>query len=256
MPRREAVHRVASSAPFAAPTTSSRTSAVQAVRAATARGSCSSSTTWKLVPPKPNALTAARRGWSPERRSQGRRVRVEVERRAARARSAGFGCSTLIVGGSTLWCSASAALIRPAAPAAALVWPICDLTLPEARCAAVATAPRRRPGAASSTSAASPAGAGAVRLDQPDVAGVDARRRVGAPQRPRLALRARRVDALVPAVAGGADAPDHGVDPVAVALGVGQPLSTSMPSPSPMSVPSDSASNGRASPSARTRASC
>ena len=36
----------------------------------------------------------------------------------------------MIVGGSTLWYRASAALMSPAAPAAAFVWPICDFTEP------------------------------------------------------------------------------------------------------------------------------
>ena len=44
----------------------------------------------------------------------------------------GLGSPTLIVAGSTLWCRASAALISPAAPAAAFVCPICDLTDPSA----------------------------------------------------------------------------------------------------------------------------
>ena len=35
------------------------------------------------------------------------------------------------VGGSTLWCRASVVLISPAMPAAALVWPIMDLTEPK-----------------------------------------------------------------------------------------------------------------------------
>jgi hypothetical protein len=38
----------------------------------------------------------------------------------------------LIVGGSTLWCSAITALNSPAAPAAALVWPIWLFTDPSA----------------------------------------------------------------------------------------------------------------------------
>ncbi len=46
--------------------------------------------------------------------------------------SAGLGWSTLIVGGSTLWCRAITALKRPAAPAAALVCPIWDFTVPRA----------------------------------------------------------------------------------------------------------------------------
>ena len=44
----------------------------------------------------------------------------------------GLGFRTLMVGGSTRWCSASTALISPAAPAAAFVWPIWDLTVPSA----------------------------------------------------------------------------------------------------------------------------
>ena len=40
----------------------------------------------------------------------------------------------MIVGGKTLWCNAKAALIKLAAPAAALVCPICDLTVPKAIC--------------------------------------------------------------------------------------------------------------------------
>ena len=44
----------------------------------------------------------------------------------------GFGRSILMVGGMTLWCSAMTDLKRPALPAAALVWPIWDFTLPSA----------------------------------------------------------------------------------------------------------------------------
>ena len=39
-----------------------------------------------------------------------------------------------MVGGNTLWCKARIVLIIPAAPAAALVCPICDLTEPNAIC--------------------------------------------------------------------------------------------------------------------------
>ena len=67
-------------------------------------------------------------------------------------------------------------------------------------------------------------GPGAVRLDQADRGGRVAGLGVGAPQRPHLALGPRRGEAPVAAVAGGADAADHGVDAVAVALGVGQAL--------------------------------
>ena len=44
--------------------------------------------------------------------------------------SFGLGRLTLIVGGSAPCCSAITALKRPAAPAAAFVCPICDLTEP------------------------------------------------------------------------------------------------------------------------------
>ncbi len=39
-----------------------------------------------------------------------------------------------MVDGNILWCSASAVFMRLAAPAAVLVCPICDLTLPSAMC--------------------------------------------------------------------------------------------------------------------------
>ena len=67
-------------------------------------------------------------------------------------------------------------------------------------------------------------GAGAVRLDVAD----GRRRRLPPSHRPARAPgpgpRRGRGQPLGPAVAGGAHALDHGVDPVAVALGVGQPL--------------------------------
>ena len=69
----------------------------------------------------------------------------------------GFGRSTLIVGGNTLWCSAITVLKRPAAPAAALVCPIWDLTEPRlhqpASLRSVASKTMRSP----ASSAASPA---------------------------------------------------------------------------------------------------
>ena len=104
-------------------------------------GSASSSTQWKLLPPKPKR--ADRRAGADGRRrgSHGPGLGVDVERRSAPARAPRSARSTLIVGGRTLWCSASAALISPAAPAAALVWPICDLTDPRAH--QVPSAPRR-----------------------------------------------------------------------------------------------------------------
>ncbi len=86
---------------------------------------------WKLVPPKPNEEMAARRfgrsGW----RIHGRASEFTYSGPAPGA-SEPLGSCTLMVGGSTLWCRASASLIMPAAPAAALVWPIWDFTLPTA----------------------------------------------------------------------------------------------------------------------------
>ena len=71
--------------------------------------------------------------------------------------SLGFGRSTLIVGGSVRWCTAITALNSPADPAAALVWPIWDLTEPRAHhwrsARPAASNARRRP----PNSAASPA---------------------------------------------------------------------------------------------------
>jgi hypothetical protein len=65
---------------------------------------------------------------------------------------------------------------------------------------------------------------GPVRLDQLDARGRDARLRVRPSQRAHLALGPRRGQATVPAVAGCPHAPDHGVDAIAIALGVGEPL--------------------------------
>ncbi len=63
-------------------------------------------------------------------------------------------------------------------------------------------------------------GPGPVPLDQLDRLGAVARPLVGPREGVRLAGGDRGVDALAPAVRRGADASDHGVDPIAVALGV------------------------------------
>ncbi len=67
-------------------------------------------------------------------------------------------------------------------------------------------------------------GAGAVALDQVQLDRVDASVGVGPAQGALLALDVRGGDALALAVGAGADALDHRVDPVAVALGFGQAL--------------------------------
>ncbi len=92
---------------------------------------CSSRTTWKFVPPKPIAEAAARRTGRSGSRIHGR-VRVLTYSGPPVKSIALLGCSTLIVGGSVRWCRASASFIRLAVPAAPLVWPICDFTLPTA----------------------------------------------------------------------------------------------------------------------------
>ena len=67
-------------------------------------------------------------------------------------------------------------------------------------------------------------GAGAVRLDEPHRGRGETGLSIGPAKGRDLAFPARRGQAPVPAVTGGAHALDHGVDDVAVRLGVGQPL--------------------------------
>jgi hypothetical protein len=93
-------------------------------------GTYSSTTTWKLVPPKPKAETPQRRGAN-DGRSHGRAL-VLTSKGILSNGMAGLSTSQLIDGGRILWWQASTALSRPAAPAALLRWPICDLTEPSA----------------------------------------------------------------------------------------------------------------------------
>ena len=67
-------------------------------------------------------------------------------------------------------------------------------------------------------------GAGAVRLEQTDARRPEPGHLVRAAHRPQLARRQRRGQALGVAVAAAADALDHRIDPVAIALGIGQAL--------------------------------
>ncbi len=67
-------------------------------------------------------------------------------------------------------------------------------------------------------------GPGAVALDELDGRRGDPGQAVGLAQGLRLALGARRVDGLAPAVGGGADALEDGIDAVTVAFGVGETL--------------------------------
>ncbi len=114
----------------------------------------SSSTAWKLLPPKPNELTAASLG--PRDEDSHGRATVGNANGLESIFSAGLGLSILMVGGMTRWCSANAALRSPAAPAAALVWPTCDFTEPSAHHGASSEAARYTCSSAVN-SAASPA---------------------------------------------------------------------------------------------------
>ena len=93
-------------------------------------GTCSSSTAWKLVPPKPNALTPATRV-APSATSQSRNS-VLTANGVDDQSTFGFGRTKPRLGGSVLWCSASVVLSIPAAPAAAFRWPMFDFTEPSA----------------------------------------------------------------------------------------------------------------------------
>ena len=70
-----------------------------------------------------------------------------------------------------------------------------------------------------------------VRLEELDGVGAKAGQLVGTGERLRLPLGHRGVDAPGPAVRGGPDAADDGVDPVAVPLGVREPLEGHHPEP-------------------------
>src|SRR5438067_1568996 len=82
-------------------------------------------TAWKFVPPKPNALTPATRFSAGANQGDGWVRKAN----GLSGVHAGPGCS-IRVGGRTPVCTARAALISPAIPAAHLVCPIWDLTEP------------------------------------------------------------------------------------------------------------------------------
>ena len=92
------------------------------------RRGASSRTTCALVPPNPNELTPA------SGRPLGRRARARAPRGTRSGRASrwicGFGREKWRLAGIARWCSASAALISPAMPAAASRWPMFVLTEP------------------------------------------------------------------------------------------------------------------------------
>src|ERR1039457_5991823 len=93
-------------------------------------GTYSSTTTWKLVPPKPKAETPQRRGAN-EGRSHGRAL-VLTSKGILSNGMAGLSTSQLIDGGRLLWWQANTAGSRPAAPAARGRGPSGDGTEPSA----------------------------------------------------------------------------------------------------------------------------
>jgi hypothetical protein len=87
------------------------------------RGAGFSTTTCALMPPKPMPVTPARSGAPSGHGSALRSTRSAGESPV----STSCGSTVPIEGGSTWLCTAITALIRPATPAAALVWPIIPL---------------------------------------------------------------------------------------------------------------------------------
>ena len=120
-------------------------------------------TVWKLVPPKPKALTPARRSSS-------------IHGRATSLNTNGLFCSfqaslgrvTCSVGGSTPRCRAWTALMIPAMPAAHFVWPIWDLTDPSVAEAGSAPSSLEHLGERGHLGAVADDRAGAVGLHQAD----------------------------------------------------------------------------------------
>src|SRR5450755_974654 len=93
-------------------------------------GTYSSSTAWKLVPPKPNALTAPRR--TPDGGTGQSRSLVLTWNGDAAQSTLGLGSRKFRLGGRTLSRSDMIILNRPAAPAALFRWPMFDFTEPSA----------------------------------------------------------------------------------------------------------------------------
>ena len=174
----------------------------------------------------------------------------EVEGLSSRS-SLGLGRSILIVGGSTLWCRASTALSSPAAPAAALVWPIWIFTDPSAHhwrsarpLASNTCSQRRRTPAASPALVPVPCAS-----TSSTVSGAVARPRRRRARGLGLPLGDRRVDALRPPVRRRARrrGSRRRCGPRRARRRRGR-LSANIAMPSPSIVPSAASENGRQSP--------
>ena len=136
----------------------------------------------------------------------------------------GCGSSPCSVGGSTPWCSASAALISPAAPGRRHGVADHRLHRPEPGGGPTVVGRAEDLAEALELGAVAGGGGGAVRLDEADRRRVEAGALPRLPQGEHLTRGTRAHEARGAAVAGHAGAADHGVDAVAVALGVGEPL--------------------------------
>ena len=195
---------------------------VDAVGGAVVAGRRTTSTAWKLVPPKPKALTPARRsarrptGRGRSRNRKGLVVGVVVPGWARR------GCRWAAArrGGAAV-----AALMSPASPAAHLVWPICDFTEPSAHAPGGGAVLGEDLGEGGQLGAVADDRAGAVGLDQADRRRASGRpgRRPGRSARCWPSLRGAVRPRWRPSLDAG-DGVDDGVDAVAVALGVGEAL--------------------------------
>ena len=186
-------------------------------------GTYSSSTTWKFVPPKPNALTPARRTPSGGA-GQSRSSVFDPERGAWPSRRSGSGRRSAGSAASTLSCRLMHRLEQPGGAGGGLE--VADVGLDRAERDRPGRAPARpKTSVRLSSSVASP-----TRVEVPCASTADAVAGSTPAVAPRaldrepLADRVRRGDALALAVARAADAEQHGVDAVAVALGVGEPL--------------------------------
>ena len=183
-------------------------------------GATPSRMTWALMPPNPKALMPTRRG-APSS-SHGRAARTTSKRLGSRS---GCGSSQCSVGGRTRWCRASAALISPAIPLAGMAWPIIDFTEPSPTggCA-LAVVVLEDVAQGGDLDAVAGAGGRAVGLDQADAGRVELGGLPGPLDGQHLPLAGGAHQRGGPAVARHAGAADRGVDPVAVAAGVGQAL--------------------------------
>ena len=184
-------------------------------------GTCSSRTTWKLVPPKPKALTPARRtppGGSGQSRSSvltrnGDGVPVDV----------GVGVAEVQAGREHLLVQRHDDLEQAGGAGGGLE--VADVGLDRAeRDRAGRGTGRRRPRSGAELGGVADAGRGAVRLDRGRRSPGRRRRCPGPLDGEPLPDRVGCGDALALAVAGAAEAEEHRVDPVTVALGVGEPL--------------------------------